>query len=238
MTPLELVAAAGAAALGAVVQGSVGLGLSLVTVPLLVLIDPSFVPGPVLCVAIVLTLLLSHRERRSIDFHGVAWVLAGRIPGTVLGAAALVMLAGDVLSVLFGVLVLLAVAFSSFKVSVEPKRWSLTSVGVLSGFMSTTAALGGPPVALLLQNLPGARLRGTLSGIFLVGASVSLLALVAVSRFGRQELVLALVLLPGVLLGFGISGFTAPILDRGYTRPTVLVVASVAALVAIGRQVL
>jgi uncharacterized membrane protein YfcA len=238
LTPLELVAAAGAAALGAVVQGSVGLGLSLVTVPLLVLIDPSFVPGPVLCVAIVLTLLLSHRERRSIDFHGVAWVLAGRIPGTVLGAAALVMLAGDVLSVLFGVLVLLAVAFSSFKVSVEPKRWSLTSVGVLSGFMSTTAALGGPPVALLLQNLPGARLRGTLSGIFLVGASVSLLALVAVSRFGRQELVLALVLLPGVLLGFGISGFTAPILDRGYTRPTVLVVASVAALVAIGRQVL
>jgi uncharacterized membrane protein YfcA len=203
LTPLELVAAAGAGALGAVVQGSVGLGLSLVTVPLLVLIDPSFVPGPVLCVAIVLTLLLSHRERRSIDFHGVAWVLAGRIPGTVLGAAALVMLAGDVLSVLFGVLV-----------------------------------LGGPPVALLLQNLPGARLRGTLSGIFLVGASVSLLALVAVSRFGRQELVLALVLLPGVLLGFGISGFTAPILDRGYTRPTVLVVASVAALVAIGRQVL
>ncbi|NIN71509.1 MAG: TSUP family transporter [Gemmatimonadetes bacterium] len=238
MTPFELVAAAGAAALGALVQGSVGIGLSLVAVPLLLLIDPSFVPGPVLCVAIVLTLLLSHRERRSIDFHGVAWVLVGRIPGTLLGAAALVMLAGDVLTVLFGVLVLLAVAFSSFRVRVEPKRWILASVGVLSGFMGTTAALGGPPVALLLQNLPGARLRGTLSGIFLVGASVALLALVAVGRFGRHELILALALLPGILLGFGISGFTAPLLDRGYTRTVVLVVASGAALVAIGRQVL
>lgn len=238
MTPLELVAAAGAAALGAVVQGSVGLGLSLVTVPLLFLIDPSFVPGPVLCVAIVLTLLISHRERRSIDFHGVAWVLAGRIPGTVLGAAALVVLAADALSVLFGILVLLAVAFSLLRVRGEPKRWSLLSVGALSGFMGTTAALGGPPVALLLQKLPGARLRGTLSGIFLVGASVSLAALLVVNRFGRQELILALALLPGVLLGFGISGLTAPILDRGYTRPAVLLLASAAALVAIGRQVL
>jgi hypothetical protein len=148
------------------------------------------------------------------------------------------MLAGDVLTVLFGVLVLLAVAFSSFRVRVEPKRWSLASVGVLSGFMGTTAALGGPPVALLLQNLPGARLRGTLSGIFLVGASVALLALVAVSRFGRHELILALALLPGIVLGFGISGFTAPLLDRGHTRTVVLVMASVAALAAIGRQVL
>lgn len=238
MTPLELVAAAAAAALGAVVQGSLGIGLSIVTVPLLLLIDPSFVPGPVLCVAIVLTLLLSHRERRSIDFRGAAWVLAGRIPGTVLGAAALVVLAGDVLSVLFGVLVLLAVAISSVTVRFDPQRWSLASVGVLSGFMSTTAALGGPPVALLLQNMPGARLRGTLSTIFLVGASVSLLALVVVSRFGRQELLLAVALLPGALLGFAISGVTAQILDRGYTRTAVLVVASVAALVAIGRQVL
>jgi uncharacterized membrane protein YfcA len=238
LTPLELVAAAGAAALGAVVQGSVGFGLSLVTVPLLFLIDPSFVPGPVLCVAIVLTLLLSHRERRSIDFHGVAWVLAGRIPGTVFGAAALVVLPTDVLSVLFGVLVLLAVAFSSLRVRGEPKRRSLTGVGLLSGFMGTTAALGGPPVALLLQNLPGARLRGTLSGIFLVGASVSLAALVVVGHFGRQELTLALALLPGALAGFAFSGLTAPILDRGYTRPVVLVLASAAALVAIGRQVL
>jgi uncharacterized membrane protein YfcA len=104
--------------------------------------------------------------------------------------------------------------------------------------MGTTAAVGGPPVALLLQNLPGARLRGTLSGVFLVGASVSLLALVLVGRFGREELTLALALLPGILLGFAISGVTAPILDRGYTRAAVLVLASVAALVAIGRQVL
>jgi 4-amino-4-deoxy-L-arabinose transferase-like glycosyltransferase len=59
-----------------------------------------------------------------------------------------------------------------------------------------------------------------------------------VGRFGREELTLALALLPGILLGFAISGVTAPILDRGYTRTAVLVLASVAALVAIGRQVL
>ncbi len=238
MTTLELLAVSAAAVLGAVVQGSVGFGLSLVTVPLLFLIDPRFVPGPVLCVAIVLTLLLSHRERRSIDIRGVAWALAGRVPGTVFGAAALLALSRDVLSVLFGVLVLIAVALSSLRLRFEPRRWSLASAGLLSGFMGTTAAIGGPPIALLLQNLPGARLRGTLSGFFVVGATVSLLALVAIGRFARQELALAAGLLPGILLGFWISGHTAPILDRGYTRTAVLAVATAAAMVAIGRQAL
>ncbi|UCC73196.1 MAG: sulfite exporter TauE/SafE family protein [Gemmatimonadota bacterium] len=238
MTPLQLVAAAAATALGAAVQGSVGFGLSLIAVPLLFLVDPRFVPAPVLCAAIVLTLLLAHRERRSIDFRGVAWAVGGRVPGSAIGAAALVALSGDVLSLLFGILVLVAVALSALRLRVEPRPWSLVSAGVLSGFMGTTAALGGPPIALLLQNLPAARLRGTLSGFFVGGAIVSLLALAAVDRLGRQDLLLGLALLPGVILGFLVSGYTARILDRRYTRTAVRAIAAAAALVAIGRQLL
>lgn len=238
MTPLELLAAAGVTALGATVQGSIGFGLALVSVPLLFLIDPRLVPGPFLCVALILTLLISHREREHIVVHDVAWAVAGRVPGAALGATALVLLSADVLSLLFGVLVLLAVALSSFKLRVQLNRWSLIGAGLLSGFMGTTAAIGGPPMALLLQNLRGPRLRGTLSGFFVVGVFVSLLALAVVGRLGREELGLALAILPGIVLGFLISRYTARVLDRGYTRVAILVVASVAAIVAIGRQIL
>ncbi|KPK82341.1 MAG: hypothetical protein AMS25_02625 [Gemmatimonas sp. SM23_52] len=236
MTTIELVAASAAAAAGAVVQGSVGFGLSLVAVPVLLLIDPRLVPGPVLCVAIVLTLLIARRERRSIDLFGVTWGLAGRLPGTALGAAALVVMPRDRMSLAFGVLVLLAVAMSASKLRIRPTPLTLVSAGMLSGIMATTAAIGGPPIALVLQHSPGAQLRGTLSGFFLVGASVSLLALVAVDRFGREELLLSAALLPGILLGYMISGRTAPWLDRGYTRVAVLAVATVAAIVVIVRQ--
>jgi uncharacterized membrane protein YfcA len=236
LTTIELLVASAAAALGAVVQGSVGFGLSLAAVPILILIDPRLVPGPVLCVAIVLTLLIARRERRSIDLYGVTWGLAGRLPGTALGATLLVMLPRDKLSLAFGVLVLLAVAMSASRLRVRATAFSLVAAGLLSGVMGTTAAIGGPPIALVLQHSPGARLRGTLSGFFLVGASVSLLALVVVGRFGREELLLAAALLPGILVGYMISGWTARWLDRGYTRLALLAVATAAAILVIVRQ--
>jgi len=45
-----LVLAIAAVAGGAIVQGSVGVGLSLVAAPALVAIDPTFIPGPLLIV--------------------------------------------------------------------------------------------------------------------------------------------------------------------------------------------
>lgn len=237
MIPLQIVGAFVAVALGAALQGSVGFGLSLVAVPLLALIEPRLLPGPLLCVAIVLTLLLSHRERRSIDFHGVKWGIAGRIPGAVVGAAALKVMPQEQISLMFGTLVILAVLISLLPIRIRPTAPRLLGAGLLSGFMGTTAAVGGPPIALLLQHSPGPQLRGTLSSFFVMGASVSLLALIAIGRFGVPELRLSLLLLPGILAGFWGSRYTARILDRGYTRTVVLVVSALAAALVILRHV-
>ncbi len=238
MTALQILVASLAVGVGAAVQGSVGFGLSLVAVPMLALIEPRLLPGPLLCVAIVLTLLLAHRERRSIDFHGVTWGIAGRIPGAVVGALALKAMPQDRISLMIGILVILAVGISMLPVRIRPTAPRLLGAGVLSGFMGTTAAVGGPPIALLLQHSPGPQLRGTLSGFFVLGASVSLLALIVIGRFGLSELWLSLLLLPGILIGFWVSGHGARMLDRGYTRAVVLALSSAAAVVVILRQVL
>ena len=86
MTPLELVGAATIVMVGATLQGSVGFGLGMLAAPLLLLIDPMFVPAPLLTAALALTLLVAKRERRAIDFRGIGWVLLGRLPGAFLGA--------------------------------------------------------------------------------------------------------------------------------------------------------
>ncbi len=45
--------------IGSILQGSIGFGLGPFSVPLLLLIDPVFVPGPLLLSALVLTILIN-----------------------------------------------------------------------------------------------------------------------------------------------------------------------------------
>ena len=86
---VQLVLAWAVVAVGAALHGAVGFGLGIIGAPLLVLIAPGLVPGPLLLVAFVLTLLMTYRERRAVDLSGMHWAIAGRFVGVVLAALAL-----------------------------------------------------------------------------------------------------------------------------------------------------
>ncbi len=223
-------------AAGALVQGAVGFGLNLVAVPLLLWIDPSLVPGPVLVAALVLTILILRRERKAVDFTGLGWAFAGRLPGTGLGVAALLVVPAASLSLVFASLVLIAVLISASGVHVRPTWRTLLVAGALSGFMSTTSAVGGPPMALVYQEAAGPRLRGTLAGYFVAGALISIFALTAAGRFGAVEARASLALIPGILIGFALSRRAARRLDAGMIRPAVLLVAGLASGSVLVRQ--
>ena len=60
-SPEQMLAAFCIVVVGALVQGSVGMGLGLVTVPFLLQVDPVFVPGPVLASGFLLSLLMVCR---------------------------------------------------------------------------------------------------------------------------------------------------------------------------------
>lgn len=238
LAPIKLLAACAVVTIGSALQGSVGIGLGLLAAPILVLIDPSLVPGPILCCGLALTGLMSYRERQAMDVSGLKWGLVGRLLGTIVAVVVLTNVPQKEMTLALGTLVLFAVALSASGLHVNPTMWTLISAGVLSGFMGTTSNTGGPPIALLYQNAPGARLRSTISGFFVLGTTISLLALVAVGRFGRYEFRSALALLPGVLIGFILSARTLPMLDRGYTRAAILTVSAVSGAIVILRELL
>lgn len=215
---------------GACLQGSLGFGMGLVGAPVLVLLDPRLVPGPVICMGVPLTMLVAWRERHALDLSGVRWAIAGRVPGTLAGSLVVALLATSSLAVLFAVALLVAVASSLGGWSVQPSSRNLFTAGVVSGAMGTSTSVGGPPLALVYQRSAGPELRATMAAFMAFGASFSLLVLVLVGEFGRTELALAAVLLPGVLVGFGLSRWTNRFLDRGYTRPAVLVFAAASAI--------
>lgn len=230
LTPLELLAASAIVAVGALLQGSVGFGLGMLAAPLLVLIDPAFVPAPLLAAALALTLLVAYRERSGIDLRGVGWALAGRLPGTFMGAAVVAFTPQKATSFIVGAVVFVAVALIGSGVSLPRTRAVLFGAGTLSGLMGTTTSIGGPPIAALYHDAPGEKIRGTMSGFFSVGLVITLSVLACIGRFGRPEIDLAAWLLPGAILGYAASGYVAPVLDRGYTRVAVLTVSTLAGL--------
>jgi uncharacterized membrane protein YfcA len=223
--------------ISALLQSSVGFGFSIVAAPLLILLNPRLVPGPLLLAGLTLVLLLILRERRSIDKSSLTWALAGMVPGALLGAVIQATLAAEAMSIFFGGLVLLAVVMSIAGLHFAPTPPVLAGAGLLSGLMSSTSSISGPPMALVYQYKSGTSLRGTLSGYFVASTTFSILALRGVGHFGYEELSLALPLLPAVLIGFWVSKWTISLLDRGYTRPGVLILSSAAALVVIIRTI-
>lgn len=233
MTPLEWLFAEIVVVIGSVLQGAVGFGLGMLAAPLLVIVDPALVPGPILAAAFLLSILVAHREHQAIDLHGVSWALAGRVPGTIVGAAVLAAIPRRETSLLVGAMVLAAVVLVALGTRVARSRRALFGAGVVSGFMATTSSVGGPAIALLYQDSEGGRVRGTLSGFFLVGLLISLGALSLVGRFGLSEILTSVLLFPGVLVGFLLSARIAAVLDRGHTRRTVLVASALAGLAVV-----
>ena len=222
--------------IGSTLQGSVGFGMGLLASPVLILIEPRFVPAPILLSTFCLTSFLAVREWDAIDVDGLRWAVVGRTGGTILAGFVLAVLPNDWMMLVLGLFVLFGVAMSMSGLKVKPTRLVLLWAGALSGVMGTIASIGGPPIALVYQDAPGARIRATMSCLVWVGTIMSLIVLWLVGRFGETELRLTLILLPGLFLGVFVSRWTAHIVDRGSTRAAVLSVAGLAGLVVVLRQ--
>lgn len=236
MSVWEALAACAMAMLGALVQGTIGFGLALVAAPVLLLLDPSLVPGPLTLSGVPLLLLTGWRERHVLELRGLHWPVAGQLGGTLAAIALLSLAPAGWISLVLGGLVLLAVLLSWWGLRVQPNKRNLFLAGSLAGFMGTTASISGPPLALIHQHVPGPRLRATLTPFFLVGSSFSLTALALAGRLGRSEIEAACVLLPGVLIGFAASNWAAARIDKGAVRRSVLLLSALAAAGVIYRS--
>lgn len=224
-----------AVALGAAVQGSVGFGANLIAVPVLALVEPDALPATLTLLVVPLAAGMAWRERHRVHRSGVAWLMMGRLPGTVLGAVVVAVVSGDALAVLLGGAVLAAVVMSLRVVTVPVTPGTTFGVGVASGAMGTATSIGGPPIALLYQHQEGPVLRATLAVVFALGTLVSITAQAIAGVVAGWHLVLAAALVPGTLAGLVASGPIARRVDAGRVRPLVLAFATAASVATIVR---
>jgi uncharacterized membrane protein YfcA len=225
-------------AFGALVQGIVGFGIAIIGVPIAALIQPDLVPGPLVLIAPIHTMLSLVREFHDVDWRGVGWAMIGRLPGTVVGVLIVDSLPQRQFFAVVGAGVLIFTMLSMISWQPRPTPQALTTAGLVGGAFGTAMAIGGPPVALLYQRDTGARIRATLAAYLLLGSVVSAASLAMVGHLGGHEFALAGLLAPFVMVGFALSGPARRLVDGGRIRYAVLALAGASALMLIGRSVL
>lgn len=245
MTTEQLVIAACLMALTAAVHSSVGFGANLLAGPLLVLVSPDFVPGPIVLTGVVINLVVMWREPPAPDIEPehhpwsrLRWPIVGLPLGSILGALTVAAVPKDDLAVLVAVLVLLAVSLVASGLRLPHTRASLTATGAASGYLSATAAIGGPPIALAFVDEDGPAFRRTMSRFLMVSAAFSVVTLTAVGELHWSDVGIALALLPGVAVGLVVGGILRPHVDAGRLRPAVLGVVAASASLVLLRSVL
>jgi uncharacterized protein len=218
---------------GGTIQGTLGFGLGMIAAPVLALVDPRFVPGPLLVVGLGAAIWIAWRERASFEFGRIAWAVVGRVLGTLGGLGLLVVMSDDLVLGLLGLVTLAGVALSVGGWKIPPTRVTMVTAGAASGVMGLLTSIGGPPMALVLQHETGARMRSILSGFFVAGASMALAALALAGKVGAYELALSAGLFPALAAGLVASRVVARFLDAGWVRPAVLIVSGVSSSVLV-----
>jgi hypothetical protein len=91
---------------GASLQGAGGIGFGMFVAPLVAILHPELVPGPVLVLAAILAFMSMLREFGAMDFAVLGYSLAGRIPASIAGGMTVAMLPVRALSIVFALLIL------------------------------------------------------------------------------------------------------------------------------------
>ncbi len=223
---------------GALTQGLIGFGLAVVASPLLYLVDPKLVPGPVIIVGFSISLLTLLRDRRQLEFNGLQYALLGRVPGGFIGSSLLLFAPQPILGLAIALIVALAVILNLRKYVVDVTARNLFIAGIFSGIFGNIAAIGGPPLALLLANQKEAgQFRAALSAFFIFSSMIAMLILIVMGLFGVKDLLLGLIMLPSVLLSHRLAGLLVYKVDKQKTRAMTLVLCSVSALLLAAKSI-
>ena len=116
---------AAAVLVGAVVQGTVGLGLGLVAAPVTALVAPALVPELLLWLAFAMGAQTLVTEHRGTDWRGLGWALPPRVVGTVVGVWVVAVASDRAIGLAVGGMVLLSVLLTMRTVTLPVNRGTL-----------------------------------------------------------------------------------------------------------------
>jgi uncharacterized protein len=208
--------------IAAFVQGSTGIGFALISGPVIGMVAPRLLPVFLLIQMIPLNGYVTWRERHALDGPGTIWISLGRFVGTFGGLGVLLLVTEQQLSLLIGISTVLAVLMTLLAPSFEPGKGAFLTAGLVTGVTETSTGVGGPPLALVYQHRPAPVLRSTVAACFLIGEVMSLSILALSDSITSDQLRIAFLLLPAMIVGALMSRLVHHRLDGRVMRYLVL----------------
>ncbi|HSF85144.1 MAG TPA: sulfite exporter TauE/SafE family protein [Acidimicrobiia bacterium] len=230
LTWIEIAIAVVVTAVAAAAQGVVGIGFAVVSVPLLSLVNPVLSPVPQVLMVLPLTVIMAWRERAHADVRGVPWVLAGRLPGALIGLFLLTAATQRALDVLIASIVLAGVAIRASSIRIARNHATELLVGTFAGTASMVASIGGPPMALLYQRERAETIRATLGVVFTVGVLITIVGRALSSQISSDDVRIAAMLFPAMVAGYASSIPMTSRVSEDSVRRGILIVSTIAAV--------
>ena len=239
MTVASALGVALVVALAATVQLSAGFGFGLAAVPLLAVVTD---PHTAVIVALTLATLTNSYQawsgRHDADRGVAGRMLAGATIGLPIGLFVFLRAGDRLLGAVIGIAVLVAVVVIARGLDLRHAGPGLdVGGGVVSGALTMSAGVNGPPLVFVLQarHFDQQRFRGTITTVFMVLDVVSVVVFAATGEYDRDVLIAVAVALPALAVGARAGIALRRHLDaRRFRRLvlTLLTVAGISALVA------
>lgn len=219
------------------IQASTGIGFAMIAVPLLALLDWSYVPGPVLVLLVVLGGIMVLQERAHVDWRGLPMLLPGMVIGTALAVWFMQFIDPSRFGLLFGIVLLLALGIMIWGRFAMPGALALMGGGFASGFMGTVSGIHGPPLAALYQGASLLTSRSTIALIFVLAGTTALLSLASQELFDGDGLLRGFSMLPGLVAGYGLAKLSHQRLPLSWVRLAMMILVGSSALILIIKAV-
>lgn len=190
-----------------VIRGYSGFGFAMISaISLSFIFPPSQVTPVILCLDIAASSWLFYKARREVDWKGLKLIMSGAFLTLPLGTLALVVMPVNAMRIFISlVIICLCIGLLGKKKRIKsPHPGTTVGVGMLSGFLSGVAAIGGPPVILFYfsSDRSVGVSRASMIAFFLMVDGLAIISSLCYGLIDRQTLSLSLGLF--IPLGMGI----------------------------------
>jgi uncharacterized membrane protein YfcA len=205
VTTAQLIVVGAAVFFAAFMQIVAGFGFALLSVPLMTLaIEPKIAVVVSTLTGIFVTSWQAYKDRAQADRVLVRRMTTGSYIGMPLGLLVYLSVDDNVLRVLLGLAVLVAVVLLALRVNLHHVGPRLDyGAGFISGVLATSLSTNGPPLVFVLQarQLSAPTFRATIATVFALSNIGGLALFIASGKITRDGIVAAAVTIPAMLFG-------------------------------------
>ena len=219
--------------ISSILQMATGVSVGIIIVPFLAMISYTLIPAPIIFASLTLTIMMAYKGKNHIDTKNTHQIAIGMLTGIFISIFILNRIQFDHLGLIFGIFILISV-FISLKIK-ELKLGKTINYagGLMAGIMGTMAAVGGQILALIFQNHKIESIKATLAFLYTLFSITMLCIFYFFDKFNFLQMKSGFYMMPGFIIGFFISPIFSKHFNPKYSKASVLLMASLGAVILI-----